>query len=139
MLGNKDRSNSGARGVTTLVSRDTQITGDICFSGNLDIEGLVKGNILAQPGGKEATVRIVDQGRVEGDIHAPSVVINGAIEGDVYSSRHLELAAKARVKGNVHYHQVEMAIGAQVNGSLQHTLVDEAREVGAPEALGGAP
>ncbi len=56
----------------------------------------------------------------EGEIHAPSVIINGAVEGNVHSTKHLELASKARVQGNVYYTLVEMAAGAEVNGSLAH-------------------
>lgn len=118
MLGTK-KSSFGNTGNTTLVSRDTVIVGDVHFSGNLDIEGLVQGNIIAQPD-KDAHVRVVQEGRVEGDIRAPSVVINGSVEGDVYSSNHLELASKASVQGNVFYTLVEMAAGSEVNGSLKH-------------------
>lgn len=118
MLGSK-KSTISVSGKTTLVSSDTVILGEIRFSGVLDIEGLVRGNIIAEPG-KEALVRVVDKGRVEGEIRAPSVVINGAVQGDVYATRHLELAAKARVQGNVFYVLVEMAAGAEVNGSLAH-------------------
>jgi cytoskeletal protein CcmA (bactofilin family) len=85
----------------------------------LDVEGLVQGNIVAQPG-KDAMVRVVDKGRVEGEIRAPSVIINGAVEGNVHSTKHLELASRARVQGNVYYTLVEMAAGAEVNGSLAH-------------------
>lgn len=120
MLGTKEKGSFGGSGSTTLISRDTEIVGDIKFNGNLDIEGTVRGNIIAQTG-KDAVVRIVDKGLVEGEIRAPSVIINGVIVGDVYSSKHLELASKARVQGNVHYTLVEMAIGAEVNGSLKHT------------------
>ncbi len=42
------------------------------------------------------------------------------MEGDVYSSEHIELAAKARVVGNVYYHLIEMVTGSEVNGSLCH-------------------
>ena len=133
MLGSKEKSTGSfsSSNTTTLVSRDTEIIGDIKFSGNLDIEGVVRGNIEAQSG-KEAVVRVVDKGRVEGKIRAPSVIINGAIVGDVYSSKHLELASKARVEGSVHYILVEMAIGAEVNGSLQHTAEAGARESDRP-------
>jgi cytoskeletal protein CcmA (bactofilin family) len=123
MLGNK-KSGLGTSGRTTLISRDTVIVGDIRFSGTVDIEGLVQGNIVAQPG-KDALVRVVEKGRVEGEIRAPTVVINGAVEGHVYSSKHLELAAKARVQGDVFYTLVEMAAGSEVNGSLTH-LVESA-------------
>jgi cytoskeletal protein CcmA (bactofilin family) len=123
MLGSKDKgSHKGSfssSNSTTLISRDTEVIGDIKFGGNLDIEGTVRGNIIAQSG-KDAVIRVVDKGLVEGNIHAPSVIINGTIHGDVYSTKHLELAAKARVQGNVQYTLVEMAIGAEVNGGLKH-------------------
>jgi cytoskeletal protein CcmA (bactofilin family) len=118
MLGNK-KSSVSVSGKTTLISSDTVILGDIRFSGVLDVEGLVQGNIVAQPG-KDAMVRVVDKGRVEGEIRAPSVIINGAVEGNVHSTKHLELASRARVQGNVYYTLVEMAAGAEVNGSLAH-------------------
>jgi len=125
MLGSK-KSGFGAGGNTTLVARETTVVGDVHFSGSLDIEGVVQGNILAEEG-KDALVRIIDKGRVQGEIRAPSVVINGVVEGDVYSSKHLELAAKGRVDGNVHYTLLEMAAGSEVNGSLSHINTGEAK------------
>jgi len=123
MLGNK-KSGFGISGSTTLVSPDTVIIGDIHFSGNLDIEGLVQGNIIALPD-KEAFVRVVHGGRVEGEIRVPSIVINGSVEGDVISSKHLELATKGRVHGDVFYTLVEMAAGSEVNGALKHIVGQE--------------
>ena len=117
MLGNKKSSFSS--GGTTLVATDTTVVGDIHFSGCLDIEGVVQGDIIARDG-QEGLVRIIDKGRVEGEIRAPSVVVNGTVEGDVYAGEHLELAAKARVNGDVYYKLVEMAAGAEVNGALRH-------------------
>jgi cytoskeletal protein CcmA (bactofilin family) len=131
MLGNK-KGGVSVSGATTLISRDTVIVGDVHFSGNLDVEGLVQGNIVAKSGA-DACVRVVDKGRVEGDISAPSVVVNGTIEGDVHSSKHLELATKAKVQGNVYYTLVEMAAGSEVNGSLQH--VEAANEGGKATAI----
>lgn len=117
MLGSK--KTASVSGGTTLISCDTVIVGDVHFSGNLDVEGLVQGNIIAQSG-KEALLRIVGKGRVEGEIRVPCVIINGAVQGNVYSSKHLELASKSRVQGNVYYALVEMAAGAEVNGGLTH-------------------
>jgi cytoskeletal protein CcmA (bactofilin family) len=118
MRGSK-KLKSSVPGSTTLVSSDTVIIGDVHFCGNLDVEGLVQGNIIAKPD-KDALVRIVGKGRVEGQIRAPSIVINGVVEGDVHSSKLLELASKGRVQGNVFYTQVEMAAGSEVNGKLAH-------------------
>ena len=123
MLGSK-KTGFGANGSTTLVARGATVVGDVHFVGNLDVEGVVQGNIIAEEG-KDALVRVIEKGRVEGEIRAPSVVVNGTVEGDVYSSKHLELAARGRVQGNVHYVLLEMAAGSEVNGSLTHTVAAE--------------
>lgn len=118
MWGSK-KSSARVSGATTLVSEETTVVGELRFSGCLDIEGLVQGNVIAKPGA-EALVRVVGKGRVEGEIRAPCVVINGLVEGDVHSSQQLELAPRGRVTGNVYYASVEMAAGSEVNGSLTH-------------------
>ncbi len=101
----------------TLISKGTSIVGDIHFSGDLQVEGTVKGNIIAESG-NDAKLVIANKGVVEGEINVPMVVINGNVTGNVCSTKHIELAAKAVVEGNVHYQLIEMVKGAQVNGSL---------------------
>lgn len=129
-----------ASNVTTLISKATEITGDIHFTGTLEIEGRIFGNIYADDDAA-ASVRVRETGLVKGDIQSPLIIINGLVEGDVYSSNHIELAAKARVTGNVYYHLIEMVMGSEVNGSLSHRSADELlpRHVGAtkPDAAAG--
>ncbi|MFO1367751.1 MAG: polymer-forming cytoskeletal protein [Marinagarivorans sp.] len=101
----------------TLIAKGTKIIGDLYFAGDLQIEGEIKGNVHAEAG-TQARVVVAEHGRVVGEIHGTQVVINGQVTGDVYSTKHLELAAKAQVTGNVYYQLIEMVKGAQVNGSL---------------------
>lgn len=101
----------------TLISRATKVIGDLHFTGELQLEGKVTGNIIAEDE-KDAKVVIADTGVVEGEIRAPVVIVNGKVLGNIYSSKHLELAAKGNVTGTVHYHSIEMVKGAQVNGSM---------------------
>lgn len=101
----------------TLIAKGTKILGDLYFAGDLQIEGEIKGNVYAEPG-SQARVVVAEHGAVVGEIHGTQVVINGQVTGDVYSSKHLELAAKAQVTGTVYYQLIEMVKGAQVNGSL---------------------
>ncbi len=135
MIGNKKHA-APKSAATTLVSRETRIVGDIFFSGNLDVEGVVQGNVIAE-GNQGALLRVVENGRVEGDIAAPTVYINGDVVGNVRAADNLELAAKASVTGNVHYSLVEMAVGAQVNGALKHIDVLEEGDVALLEAVEG--
>jgi cytoskeletal protein CcmA (bactofilin family) len=104
----------------TLISRATRVVGDLHFTGELQLEGKVTGNIIAD-NEKDAKLVIADTGLVEGEVRAPIVIVNGKVQGNIYSSKHLELAAKGNVVGTVHYHSIEMVKGAQVNGSMVNT------------------
>lgn len=122
MFSSKDKA--AASHYDTLISNKTEIVGDIKFKGGLQVEGVVKGNLIAEAG-SGAVVRISDTGRIEGQINAPHVVINGAIVGDIYAGEYIELAKKARVQGDVYYHKMEMVLGSEVNGRLVHQGKDE--------------
>ena len=136
MFGSK-KSTPFANGGHTLFDRAVEIHGTVKFAGTLDIEGKVFGDVIAVDG-SDALVRVREQGTVEGEIRAPKVIINGMVKGDVYSSKHLELAAKAAVHGNVHYSVIEMVKGAEVNGNLIHE-VKEGGGKKASSATGSAP
>ena len=47
-----------------------------------------------------------------------NVVLNGRVNGDIVGSERVVLGAKARVRGNVHYGVIEMALGAEISGKL---------------------
>lgn len=124
MFGSKN--NSGVR-YDTLISSRTEIAGDIQVAGAIHVDGMVSGNLSAEKGSK-ATVRVSEKGRVQGDISAPNVIINGEVKGDVRVYEHLELAQKARITGDVYYNTIEMVLGSQVNGQLKHISEDERPE-----------
>ncbi len=115
MFGKKSRDEAGV----TLVATNCELVGDIHFNDQLLINGVVKGNIYAQSGSK-ATVTVSEKGRVRGEIRVPNVIVNGKVFGDINSDRHVELAAKAEVKGNVYYNFIEMVMGSWVDGHLVH-------------------
>ena len=106
-------------GNTTLISSETTITGDITFTGQLDIEGTVVGSVQGASG--DAVLRVVSGGRVAGEIKVPHATINGKVEGDVHSSERLVLSEQAVIDGDVYYNLIEMAAGAKVNGGLRHS------------------
>jgi cytoskeletal protein CcmA (bactofilin family) len=106
-------------GNTTLISSETTITGDVTFTGQLDIEGTVVGSVQAASG--DAVLRIVSGGRVAGEIKVPHATVNGKVEGDVHSTERLVLSEQALIDGDVYYNLIEMAAGAKVNGGLRHS------------------
>lgn len=116
---NKTKVKTASGHFDTLISAKTSIQGDVNFSGGLHIDGRIEGTVRAEEG-SEAVLRISEVGEVQGDVHAPHIVINGTVHGNVYSSEHMELAPKAAIHGNVYYNLIEMAMGAAVNGNLLH-------------------
>lgn len=116
MLSNKEKNNAHYE---TIISNKAEFKGDLHFSGGLQVEGRVVGNIIADES-SQALVRITDTAVVEGEIRVPNIIINGHVSGNVYSSQHIELAKKAVVTGDVYYTMMEMVMGAQVNGGLIH-------------------
>ena len=102
----------------TLIASDTEVIGDIKFANQLFVNGRVSGNVEADA--DDATLVISEEGCVAGEVKVPNIVINGTVEGNVYASNRVELAAQAKVIGNLYYKLIEMHLGAMVDGQLVH-------------------
>lgn len=103
----------------TLVATNCELVGDIRFSDQLLVNGVVKGSIYAEAGSK-ATLTVSEKGQVRGEIRVPIVIINGKVVGEIRSDKHIELAAKAEVYGDVYYNLIEMVKGSKVQGQFLH-------------------
>lgn len=128
MFGNRKKYKTAK--VESLIGRQTELLGDIRFSGLLVVEGTIKGNVVAEDD-SSSVLSLSAHGTIEGDIRVPNMVLNGAVIGNVHATEHIELASNARISGNVYYSLIEMAIGAEVNGNLVHC----ANEVESPLKL----
>ena len=107
-------------GKTSVIAVGADWVGNLTFDGALQVDGKVKGVIKASGG----MVHVSAEGKVEGEIHAPHVILDGEMLGNVFATEHLELGPRARVRGDVQYGVMEMARGAQIDGSL-HQLRDQ--------------
>jgi cytoskeletal protein CcmA (bactofilin family) len=115
----KDKKSTIAPGqVDTLIGPQVVIRGDFHFAGGLYVEGRIIGKVIAS-NGEAAQVTIAETGVIEGEVRAPSVVINGQMVGDAHGE-HVEMHPKARVHGNVHYQVIEMIAGSTLTGRLIH-------------------
>ena len=120
--------------VDTLIGPQVTLRGDLEFSGGLYIEGRIIGRGTAAEG-ERAVLVIGEAGSIEGEVRAPIVMIDGRLDGDVHATDRVELGAKARVTGNVHYRTVEMHAGAQLTGRLVHADATVAEIIEAPTRL----
>jgi cytoskeletal protein CcmA (bactofilin family) len=118
LLGSSGGGASKNTSVDTLIGKQTEVLGDVRFSGGLHLDGKIKGNVSAAD--KTATLSVSETGCIEGDVNVPNIMLNGSVIGDVRATERLVIAAKARVSGNVQYRTLQMEPGAKINGQLVH-------------------
>jgi len=118
-MGNKNKPKSRNTKIDTLIGQNSELRGDVVFSGGLHVDGVIKGNVFAEPD-SGSILSVSERGLIEGEVRVPNIVLNGGVIGDVHAAEHIELAEKARVTGNVYYKLIEMVRGAEVNGNLVH-------------------
>ncbi|MGH8427125.1 MAG: bactofilin family protein [Gammaproteobacteria bacterium] len=110
--------------IDTLIGSGTTITGDVNFAGGLHLEGRIVGNVNGADA--QARLDISEQGHVAGEIRVAMATVSGSVEGDLHANERLILGQQAHIDGNVFYHLLEMAAGAQVNGKLVYRPSDAA-------------
>jgi cytoskeletal protein CcmA (bactofilin family) len=113
------RSERGRGVIHTLIGDGAEIKGDLRFKGGCHIDGVVRGNVIADKD-PDAFLTISESGFVDGSVRVPQVSLSGKVQGDLYASNTVTLASTAKVVGNVHYELLEMTSGAEINGKLIH-------------------
>jgi len=103
--------------IDTLIGAGTRVDGNIHFAGGLRIDGMVKGNVVAEDNG---TLVLSAEATIEGEVRVAHAVINGRVVGPIHGTESIELQAKANVSGDVHYKTLEVHLGAIVQGRLVH-------------------
>lgn len=116
MFGRK-RSESemvGAGSTTTVIAKGARFKGELQVEGNLDVYGQFVGTLQLNGG----TVRIMEGGRIEGDVSAAHVIINGTLDGTCASSE-VEILENGKMKGLFKGGSLSIRKGGQFVGQSQ--------------------
>lgn len=133
MFGRKNK-NRLHNHIDTLIGVNTNIIGDISFSGGLRVDGHITGNVIATDD-EHSTLVLSDAGSIQGKIKVANIIINGTVTGPIYAQGYLELQAKAKVYGDVHYGSLEIQLGASVEGKMIHQDKPESKNKHQPEKM----
>ena len=104
-------SASGSGGHSHL-GAGSRISGELFFSGTVELPGYVKGRVEA------SAIVIEEAGEVEGELHAASITIKGRFKGQVMGGK-VRLHASARVIGEITYESLSIESGAEVEGQYK--------------------
>ena len=97
--------------VASLLSADITIEGSVTGEGELQIDGVVKGDV------RVGRLIIGETGAVEGSVQADYVEIRGRIVGGV-SGKQVKLVSTAYVDGDITAEQLSIDIGAYFQGRV---------------------
>jgi len=130
--------------LSSLIAEGVEITGDVVFSGGMRVDGRVNGNVIGRSldGKAPALLVLSDKGRIEGSVRCGDAVINGTVVGDLEVEHLLELQSEARVSGTIRYRQLQLDVGAAVQGQLVRVdgslIADNVVELGAEKVAANA-
>lgn len=102
---------------TSLVAQGTSLSGDLEFNKELVIAGSVNGSISCN-GDENSVVKILEGGKLVGEIDAPIVEIMGHVEATITGTVSVSVGATAKVTGVLRFNQLQVSPGALITGEL---------------------
>lgn len=96
----------------SILSSDLTVTGNLVTSGDIQIEGMVEGDIRAH------LLTVGEGATVKGECVADDVVVNGRVVGCVRGIK-VRLTASARVEGDIIHKTIAIESGAHFEGSVK--------------------
>ena len=90
MLGRNSKKQKTLK-IDTLIGRNSELSGDLYFSGGLHIDGTVKGNVIARDD-ENSVLSLSEHGLIEGEVKVPNITLNGTVHGNVHAGKSIELA-----------------------------------------------
>jgi len=97
----------------SVVSAQSSFKGEISGRAGVRIAGEVQGDIRS-----EGLVWVEETAKVKGDIFCAYIILEGELEGNIGPALHVELRAKARMRGNIQTQLLAVADGSFFEGQV---------------------
>ncbi len=122
-----------ATGTTSLLTKELKIEGDIQGDEDLHVEGYFKGSIKIK-----GNIFVGQTGRVEADIEADNVIIQGQIKGNVLARRQLQIQSLGQLMGDCTAASIDIKEGAIFEGRSNMLRPSASQPTGATTPAGQA-
>lgn len=97
-----------------VISSGTMITGDVVCSGDLRIDGNIKGNVKSK-----AKVIVGQSGIIDGDINCKAIEIEGNVKANITVTDLMSLKSTANLVGNILAGKLAIEPGANFAGNCR--------------------
>ncbi len=112
-----------AKPPASVLSADLTVTGNLRTAGDIQVEGVVEGDIRAH------LLTVGETATIKGEIVADDIVVNGRVIGRVRGLK-VRLTSTARVEGDIIHKTIAIESGAHFEGSVQRQ--EDPLALGAP-------
>ncbi len=96
------------------IGQSIEIRGELSGNEDLTIDGRIEGKIVL----KDHNLTIGTNGRINAEIRAKSVIVNGEVIGDIVADDKIEIAPSGSVQGDLCAPRVALADGSSFKGSI---------------------
>lgn len=110
--------------ISSIISQEMQITGEISFAGKARIDGTVEGNLTGE------YLILSEVGKIKGDLQLEALVCHGQIEGNIYA-KVVTIHATAAIKGKLIAESLTVEPGALLSGEI--SAADKGKPTKTPE------
>ncbi len=122
-------SDAKHQGMPSLVTADVTITGNVSAKGEIQIDGIVEGSVIAEKlvVGSHATIR--------GEVTAKDITIKGLVDGPIRGIQ-VKLDSGCKVTGDIIHSALAVENGAEFEGTIRRSddPMDAPKRLAAPEA-----
>jgi cytoskeletal protein CcmA (bactofilin family) len=108
----KDSKTSLKTAVPSIISADMKIVGSIDSSGDIQIDGVIEGDVTSR------TVTVSDTATVRGSIAAETLRVAGTVKGGL-TAKSVTLTRTARVEGDIIHQALAIESGANFEGQCR--------------------
>ena len=97
-----------------LIAKGTTIEGKFNSTDDVRVDGIIKGEVFCQK-----RLIVGTTGWIDGSINTQEATIRGQVKGDLTVAGILRLESTAKIEGNIIARALEVAEGAQYEGTCQ--------------------
>jgi cytoskeletal protein CcmA (bactofilin family) len=108
------RREEAVQKAVTVIASEAEFTGNIVARGDVHVRGVVSGNITVEDG----CVKLMRTGRVEGDVRAPQIVLDGTLRGRCIADA-VEILEHGRLDGIVQSSHFSIRTGGAFIGQAE--------------------
>src|SRR5882724_11060805 len=97
----------------TIISADLRIKGDVIGSGDIQIDGIVEGDVHSR------SITVGEGAEVRGSLSADTVRVYGTVAGGTIKATTVTLAKTAKVHSDIIHQTMALEAGAYLEGSIK--------------------